>query len=250
MALRIANIDFTITLLRCLLWQYDNAPNLRQLLQYEQDFSDANIAGFWQNWYDNIFNIDTAGTFGLEVWGLIMGLRRPYQEPENYHVNQLKQFELYDETTRLWHTIWLSGSAPALRIQTEGQILDSRTFVDDDTYRLFLKAQMFLFNSNGSMKDINTYLDMLFEGKPVFAINNLNMSVTVVFYYQPSSRDLGLINSPEFLPLPAGVDSDVIIASTDGTFGFDGQELSTWGDWNTDAEIPNPIPRGYGTFFR
>ena len=45
-----------------------------RLTKLEIDFAKDNIAGFWQGWYDNFFNIDTATEFGLRLWGKILGV--------------------------------------------------------------------------------------------------------------------------------------------------------------------------------
>lgn len=238
-------IDFAASLQRCKLWQYSNASRLLALIDAEQSFVDANITGFWQNWYDDVFNIDTCNTFGLEVWGLILGVRRPYQDPANYHINKQNNFMLWNKDDKLWHVVYLKGASPQFVVGIQGEELDSRIFVDDETYRLFLKARMFLYNSNGSMADINRYLEFLFPDKAVFATDGYDMSVTVVFYYTPGERDMALINSPDFLPLPAGVQLNTLIGDPKQTFGFDGQELATWAD---EREKPNED--GYGTFMQ
>lgn len=207
------------------LFQYNNAPILQSLLSAEATFYQQNVGVFFEDWLTDVLNIDTANTFGLEVWGKILGVPRPYQVPENYHVNRRGQFELYNTESGTFHEFWLIGQDnPAIYLDA-GHGVDSQSFVDDETYRLFLKGRMFLYNSNGSVYDINRYLSLIFPDRPIYVLNGYDMTVSVVFFYTPSLRDLALINSPDFLPLPTGVESNVAITSFDYTFGFEGSGL-------------------------
>ncbi|OYW80360.1 MAG: hypothetical protein B7Z19_03100, partial [Polynucleobacter sp. 32-46-5] len=69
----IQQFDYSVNLLRSLLWQYEEAANLRALIQAKQDWYDENQRDFWQNWFDNVFNLETANDFGLNVWSIILG---------------------------------------------------------------------------------------------------------------------------------------------------------------------------------
>jgi len=71
---RIQSFDFSIDLLRVILWQYDKADRLVGLLNNKQIAMDENQRDFWQDWYDNVFNLDTANEFGLAVWAIIMNV--------------------------------------------------------------------------------------------------------------------------------------------------------------------------------
>lgn len=62
------------------LWQYDNTKNINGLINYQIDFSTENVTRFWNSWYDDIFNIETANTFGLNLWGVFLGVNRPSYE--------------------------------------------------------------------------------------------------------------------------------------------------------------------------
>lgn len=73
---KILNISPEIDLKQCLLWQYQNSAKLKSLILSKEAWYSANQAQFWQDWYDNIFNIDTANDFGLSVWGEILDFSR------------------------------------------------------------------------------------------------------------------------------------------------------------------------------
>lgn len=75
--MEICNLENTANLLECLLWQYNKADRLKSLVEACQAEFDGNIKDFWDNFYTNIFNLDTANSFGLAVWGICLGIERP-----------------------------------------------------------------------------------------------------------------------------------------------------------------------------
>lgn len=227
--MEIGNISFeTQSLERVKLWQYNEAERLLGVLDAEISFAKSNISEFFENWERDVFNIDTAGTFGLEVWGINLGVSRPYQDPENFSIDSDGDIVFLNSQTGLWHKIFASGEngKATLALVASGSQTKARILVDNEVYRRFLKGRLFLYNSNGSMPDIIKYLEMVFPGKPVYALNGLDMTVTVVFAYQPSKSDLALIQYPDFLPLPAGVELKLGVADLDKTFGFNGSGLT------------------------
>ena len=54
---------------RVFLWQYSNASRLNKILQAEIDFWGQEVSAFVKNWQRDVFNLKTANSFGLEVWG-------------------------------------------------------------------------------------------------------------------------------------------------------------------------------------
>ena len=72
------DVDFVLQGLDdCYLWQYDAAVNLKGLLSKKQAFYKKAVSYFWENWTKDVFNIDTANTFGLNLWGGFFGVSRP-----------------------------------------------------------------------------------------------------------------------------------------------------------------------------
>lgn len=96
--MKVFNFNNSCNLLSCLLWQYDKAENLQSLVQSMQNDFDGNTRDFWNNWYTNVFNIKTANTFGLQVWGATLGVERPSYLKDGvetpYSDNQYRLFML------------------------------------------------------------------------------------------------------------------------------------------------------------
>lgn len=70
----IQNIDTSANLLRAILWQYEGASKLRQIVDAEQSFFDDAQTKFWSDWLRDVFNFNTANDFGLAVWARILDI--------------------------------------------------------------------------------------------------------------------------------------------------------------------------------
>lgn len=70
----IQQIDTNANLLRAILWQYEGAENLRQIVEAEQSWFDGAQVEFWDSWIRDVFNFNTANDFGLAVWSRILDI--------------------------------------------------------------------------------------------------------------------------------------------------------------------------------
>ncbi|MFJ6322250.1 MULTISPECIES: DUF2612 domain-containing protein [unclassified Rhizobium] len=116
------------------------------------------------------------------------------------------------------------------------------TVLDDDTYRLFLRAKIAANNWDGTVETATAAFNLIFSKSPgslIFVIDNGDMSMTVGIAGKiPSILFLALLKQG-FLPLkPEGVRVDYEITSVDGqpVFGFDveneyiaGFDTGAWG---------------------
>ena len=72
MSQTIQSLNYSVNVLRPLLWQYNQADNLRGLLELKQAFYDSEHRDFWEDWYRDVFDLRTATDFGLTVWSIIL----------------------------------------------------------------------------------------------------------------------------------------------------------------------------------
>lgn len=88
--------DNTTNLLRAVLWQYDRAEKLKALISSQQDFFQGSVTDFWNEWRSNIFNLATADSLGLAVWGKIIGIQRPkYTVPTIEEIGYWRGIQAY-----------------------------------------------------------------------------------------------------------------------------------------------------------
>lgn len=77
---KVYDIDTNIDLRYCYLWQYGKAESLTSLMSQKEQWYNNNVTGFWDNFYTNIFNLQTANSFGLNLWGSLLNVVRPTYE--------------------------------------------------------------------------------------------------------------------------------------------------------------------------
>ena len=231
------------------LWQYSNAPYLTALLNKHIEWLKNATQDFWTDWIKDVFTLDTANSFGLEVWGNILGVDRPTYLPKSYVVDSEDTLKFYNADTNTWHSIWLSNEESVLNIETNPsstEYNEVKVPIPDEIYRRCLKAKIFLLYSNYSVTDINRFLKYLFSNKSVYVRDNLDMTMDIIFNYVPDYIELAIITSDDFAPRPAGVKMNYGISLlNDNTFGFEENKVGTWAD---NRNMP-PVPGGFGTYY-
>jgi len=71
------NIDFE----KHIFWQYNNASNIKSLVNQKQNWYITNQQNFWSDWVTNVLTISTANDYGLAIWGNLL------QTPRTWNVN-------------------------------------------------------------------------------------------------------------------------------------------------------------------
>lgn len=71
---QIPEFNYSVDLLKSLIWQYDESSNLRNIIEQKNEWYQKNVTQFWQDWYKDIFDIRTANDFGLSVWAIILNV--------------------------------------------------------------------------------------------------------------------------------------------------------------------------------
>lgn len=72
--IKVQPFDPSANLLAALLWQHNNAVRLTCLIQAKQAWINTNQEDFWKSWLRDVFDLRTANEFGLQVWGIILGI--------------------------------------------------------------------------------------------------------------------------------------------------------------------------------
>lgn len=238
------------------IWQYANAKNLNAIINDELEFFNVNVTQFFTNWEKDVFNLITANTFGLNVWGKILGVERPSIPAVNGGIDQNGIFRFANLDTHRWHSIWISGAlAPTLNIEYEPSldVIPLPNQLGDDAYRTVLLAKIRLLYSNGSVHDINDFLQRLLgtyspekgwiKNESVYIQDNYNMTMTVKFNHLPSSATLSILTTDGLSPRPAGVFLNYAVESNEGAFGFAEAEMNTWVE---PSSTGINVPEGYG----
>lgn len=196
--------DYSVNLLRALLWQYNDATRLQGLLERKQAWYDENHAAFWQAWVRDVFDLSTANDFGLSVWAIILDVPlgvNPTPDP-------------------VGKPLWAFGS---LRENFNRGNFTSSTGIGLTTAqrRLILQLRYFQLVTRGTVPEINEFLIRIFSSDgPAYVVDNLDMTMTYVFGFAlPSDMEL-IFKEFDLLPRPAGVEVNYVTLAQGDGWGF------------------------------
>lgn len=197
----VQQFDLSVDLLRTVLWQYDRAEALQAILRRKNEWMESKVAGFWEWWRREVFDLDTATDFGLSVWSIILEVPLGFDVPA-------------------------SGPRPVFGFGPFNQNFTNGNFGRDvagsmalstSQKRLVLKLRYFQLISRGTVPEMNHFLRVLFGD--AHAVDNLDMSFSVVFRYVPTPDVMFILNEFDLLPRPAGVKLNLLIDPLN-VFGF------------------------------
>lgn len=129
------------------------------------------------------------------------------------------------------------------------------TLLDDETYRLLLRAKILMNSWDGTTAVALQAINLLFSASPgtiVTLQDNQDMSMTVgVSGVVPSAALISMLQNDEFNIRPVGVSINNLITSINTTalFGFDVESSSIAGfDVGSWSGQPSPVPGPVGGF--
>ena len=180
---------------RTVISQYANSPRLMALITNFQDAIDQ-TANFEQ-FFDLIWNVDTAVGYGLDVWGRIVAVNRVLHlgvGPPYFGFDEgYPDYEPYD-------------TAPYY----SGGKLTTNYMLSDDGFRILILAKAFSNICDGSMPAINRLLKMLFTPIRAYCTDGLDMTMTYTFESKLSAVQYAILTQSGVFPKPTGVSYTVV----------------------------------------
>jgi hypothetical protein len=177
--------------------QYANSPVLTQWLDFFSQWVDANQAV--DLFYDDLWNVDTAQGYGLDVWGRIVGVDRVIQIVPTQYL----WFEEAGESTfgnTFGNSIWYGGEP----------IGTSSYALSDDAFRQLILAKAAANIWDGSIPGLNRILTQLFPGQVCYCTDGGNLTMTYTFEFALDPVQQSIVTTTGVLPRPAGVAVTVI----------------------------------------
>jgi hypothetical protein len=220
--MKIQTFDYSVNLLDSILWQYDEATHLVSLVTQKQNWVTFNQTQFWTDWYNNIFNLLTANTFGLVVWSLILNLPlfilNEVEDPGkpiwgfNAYIPRPTLENSYKNFGRKGIGLSLGGN-----FSVRGKIITLTT----EEQRFLLRLRYYQLSNRCDVTDVNIFLDYLIRTSnigyvgTIYMLDNLDMTITYNFTGDNFPVNLlKAIQDFDVFPRPAGVD---ITYTIDGT---------------------------------
>lgn len=179
--------------------QYANSPVLLAMIESFNEAVDQtqNL----NNFYDLIWNIDTAQGYGLDVWGRIVGVVRTLQISTSTYFG----FRQGVPGTDVFGT---GGTSPFF----SGQPTTSNYSLTDDAFRQLILAKAAANICNGSIPALNGILMNLFGmSGTCYVTDGQDMTMTYTFKFQPTPVQAAIIEQSGVLPKPNGVTVSIVI---------------------------------------
>ncbi len=191
----IQEFDFSVDVLKALLWQYDNATNLRGLLDQQNIWYAAYQKGFWQDWYTDVFDLRTANAFGLSVWSIILG--QPLFSSFAGNVG--------------YPFFGFGAGNENFGVYNFGSLTGGNNIYSPTTARLLLQLRYFQLTSSGTVPETNRMLKYLFSSYgDAYLQDNLDMTQIYVFNFVIPAEISYMLTNTDILPRPAGVASSIV----------------------------------------
>jgi len=181
------NIDIT------LISQYAQSPVITQLIDNLAEYFDQSAN--WNNFYQYVWNLDTAQAWGLDFWGKVLRVTRFLELPITA---EYLGFEAAGGGA--------SGYPFDVGVFYSGETSTQTYALDDDTYRLLLYAKAFANICRTSIPVLNQLMRMLFPGLgDTYCLDNGNMSMTYYLGWSPTPVQLAIVEQSGVVPHPTGV---------------------------------------------
>lgn len=177
------NVNLTI------ISQFANSPTIRQMIDNTNQWIDP--ARNFQEFYEKIWNIETAETFGLDLWGRILGVSR------RFYVIQSGEYFGFSGNDPDYQPF---SQAPFYNGSSDSDAVN----LDNDTYRNLLMTKALINISNTSIPSLNRIVSKLFTGRGKCYVADVgSMSFSYTFEFVLTRLDRAIIK--QILPSPVGV---------------------------------------------
>ena len=185
--------------------QYGNSAAITQLIAGMNEYVDprADI----DNFFNFVWNVDTAQGFGLDIWGRIVNIGREvtvaeeltyfgFEEPDD--AEPFNQAPFYN-TTALTQTYILG----------------------DEVYRVLILTKALANISESTAASLNRLLQNLFPGRGrAYVLDLGGMQIQYTFEFLLAPFEYSVLTQSGVIPNPAGVGSVILQVDVPNTFGF------------------------------
>jgi hypothetical protein len=187
--------------------QYADSPSLTQIITNINTCIDpqANINAF----YSNVWDVDTAIGYGLDVWGRIVGVSRVLQVASGTFFGFSNANDL-SEVGWSQTGIWYSGAGAT-----------GNFALTDQAFRTLIYAKALYNIWDGSIPGINNILMTLFASSgDAWVVDSGGMKLIYSFSFQLSPIQQSIMGSG-VIPIPSGVSFSIRELATAPTVASD-----------------------------
>jgi len=182
--------------------QYANSPTILQLVNNLNQYVDQSTN--FANFFNFVWNVDTAVGFGLDIWGVIVNVSRLLRIPTS---TDYVGFDNSATPPPDWETMG-SDQPPQPAVggaMYTGYNATEAYLLPDDAYRQLILAKAFANICTTTAPAINQILQNLYGPGTAFVLNTGPMSISYNLTFTPSAIQLAILQQSGVIPTPPGV---------------------------------------------
>lgn len=212
--------------------QYKNSPTIVGLVHLMDQYIDpsANIDAFYNLVWNVLADGATLSTYGLDVWGRIVGVTRTIvisassAEPSFLVGYESMDTQRMPDGDGILDTMLTQVRfSPSTPTNPGGFYFVAGTYtLSNEDFRTLILVKALSNITNNTVKSINQLLSNLFSKRGrcyVRDLGNMAMEYDFEFYLQPF--EYAIVASSGAVPHPVGVQSSIYQIDPATTFGFD-----------------------------
>lgn len=172
--------------------QYQNSPRLKALINTFKKISPYNSI---QEVYDKIYNLDTANSYGLDIWGKILNFGRTIElTGVDYFGFKSADYEPFNQSP------FYNGRSTNYYTLT------------DEPYRTLLKIICARNITSATLPELNNITYKLFKDRGTCKVERVStMNLSFTFDFEPEPWEVALLQNTTIMPIPACCKYTIII---------------------------------------
>lgn len=216
--MKIQEFDHSIDVTRSLIWRHNQAENLQALINNKKSALDELNQGFWNDWYTDVFNLQTANEFGLSLWSIILDIPLSVEpaDPAPPNTN--------------------FGFGPFRKNFGNGNFTpsESEIVLSKEDARRVLKLRYYQLITRATIPECNKIsCDVFCDLGASYVQDNQDMTMTYFLGFPDDAQIRFILDNYDLLPRPSGVGIDY--------FFYADSFKSTWKTDNAGVSASNQI---------
>lgn len=186
--------------------QYANSSTIVGLIRNMNDYIDPRSD--FDNFFEFVWNVETANDFGLDIWGRIVNIKRELTIPAAADYFGFE--EALPGAYPFGEQPFFDGTPPA-----------SQTYrLGTEAYRQLILVKALANISSTTAPSLNQLLQNLFASRGRCYVNDLgDMRIRYTFEFLLTPYELAIVTQSGAIPRPAGVGA-ILITTDAPVFGF------------------------------
>lgn len=182
-----------------ILRQYSGLDKINNLID---TFSQAvSIDDFTEEFITDVWDVTTALTYGLDVWGKIVNISRYVTADTSGGYFGFQGTLTSAPEATFPHPFNQKPFYSGDKVKSTDNIR-----LEDNAYRTLILAKAFANISLATIPEMNKYFTMLFSGRgKAYIVNNKDMTITLKVNFPLYAYEKSILQNYDVIPIPSGV---------------------------------------------